>query len=204
MRLSRIGWALTAVSAAVVALLAHDAAALVREVRGPSFPDALIAAASLCLLAVAAWSLLAAALVVLGGSSRLLAAVTPTILRRALIAGATGVLVAAPAQAGQLAAPDVPAHSVSGLRLPDRPDATETTVPAAQKRTAAAAETVRVRPGDTLWSIAARSLPHDASPADIAHAMRRWHDTNRDVIGADPDRIFPSQRLTPPSGKDHP
>jgi nucleoid-associated protein YgaU len=205
MRLSFTGWALTALSAAVVLLLAPDAARLADAVRGPSFPDALVAVASLVLLALSCWSLLAAAAIVLGGSTRLVAAITPAILRRALVAGAASVLAVGPAHAGQLAAPDAPRHSVSGLRLPDRPEAAETTRSTVRPvSTSTRAASVQVRPGDTLWAIAARSLPDDATTAEIARATAQWHDTNRAVIGDDPDRLFPTQRLTPPTGKDHP
>ncbi|MFC8922745.1 LysM peptidoglycan-binding domain-containing protein [Cellulosimicrobium sp. NPDC057127] len=53
--------------------------------------------------------------------------------------------------------------------------------------------------GDTLWAIAARALPADASDADVAAAVERWHAANVDVIGADPDLIRPGQVLVAPS-----
>ena len=61
--------------------------------------------------------------------------------------------------------------------------------------------TVRVRPGDTLWSLAARDLPVDSPDASIA---ARWHAiyaANRSLIGPDPDVIEPGLRLRLP-GKD--
>ena len=60
-----------------------------------------------------------------------------------------------------------------------------------------AAEVVVVR-GDTLWSIAARHLPPDATAADVASAVQRWHAANADVVGDDPDLILPGQVLTAP------
>lgn len=60
------------------------------------------------------------------------------------------------------------------------------------------AETVVVRSGDTLWSIAARHLGPDAAPEDIAAEWPRWHAANEDVIGPDPDLIRPGQELVPP------
>ena len=57
---------------------------------------------------------------------------------------------------------------------------------------------VRVRPGDSLWLIAARRLGPSAEPADIAAAWPRWYAANREVIGADPDLIRPGQLLSPP------
>jgi nucleoid-associated protein YgaU len=61
---------------------------------------------------------------------------------------------------------------------------------------------VTVRPGDSLWAIAARGLPANASDAQIAAAVQAWHRVNHKVIGADPHLIFPAQRLIQPSGKD--
>lgn len=58
-------------------------------------------------------------------------------------------------------------------------------------------EVVVVR-GDTLWDIARRDLPDDASAVDVLRAVTAWHDTNRDVIGDDPDVILPGQVLRAP------
>lgn len=60
-------------------------------------------------------------------------------------------------------------------------------------------DTVRVRPGDTLWSIAAASLPPNAGSSDVAAAWPRWYRVNRHVIGDDPDLLLPGQRLDRPS-----
>ncbi|PFG44023.1 hypothetical protein ATJ88_2740 [Isoptericola jiangsuensis] len=59
------------------------------------------------------------------------------------------------------------------------------------------AEVVVVR-GDTLWDIAARHLPADATDGDVLRAMLRWHDANRDVVGDDPDVVLPGQVLRAP------
>lgn len=56
-----------------------------------------------------------------------------------------------------------------------------------------------MRRGDTLWDIAARHLGRSATTAEIAHEWPRWHATNRTLIGNDPDRLQPGQRLTPPT-----
>lgn len=61
---------------------------------------------------------------------------------------------------------------------------------------------VVVRRGDTLWDIAARHLGPGATTARIAHEWPRWHAANRALIGPDPDRIQPGQRLVPPAAKD--
>lgn len=57
----------------------------------------------------------------------------------------------------------------------------------------AAVDLHEVDPGDTLWDIASHHLPPDASNAEIAQAVHRWHDDNRAVIGDDPDVIQPGQ-----------
>lgn len=90
-----------------------------------------------------------------------------------------------------------------------RPDAVAPTVAPVQTATATAhpaplhsradeAASVVVLRGDTLWSIAARSLDAGATDAQIAVATARWFDTNRSVIGDDPDVILPGQELLAP------
>ncbi|TKV61507.1 LysM peptidoglycan-binding domain-containing protein [Nakamurella flava] len=65
--------------------------------------------------------------------------------------------------------------------------------------TGQAAEEVTVRPGDTLWSLAQRSLPADADDAAVDTAWRQWFAANRNVIGDNPDRLEPGQILLAPS-----
>lgn len=65
-----------------------------------------------------------------------------------------------------------------------------------------APDLVTVQPGDALWTIAASRLPAGTSDADIAAAWPRWFETNRELIGDDPDRIEPGQVLTAPSNVD--
>ncbi len=54
-----------------------------------------------------------------------------------------------------------------------------------------------VIPGDTLWSIAAKHLPENASPADIATATDAWFLANSDQI-SHPHLIHPGQVFTSP------
>lgn len=61
------------------------------------------------------------------------------------------------------------------------------------------AELVVVRPGDTLWGIAADHLPGHPPQRRIAAAWPRWYAANRAVIGDDPGLIVPGQHLHPPS-----
>ena len=62
----------------------------------------------------------------------------------------------------------------------------------------AVADEVVVRRGDTLWDIACRHLGPGASAAEIAAEWPRWHRVNRAVIGDEPDRLVPGERLVPP------
>jgi LysM domain len=59
---------------------------------------------------------------------------------------------------------------------------------------------VTIRPGDTLWHVARRQLPPDASPLAIDRAWRQWYSANADIIGDDPDVLNVGQRLRSPSG----
>lgn len=55
-----------------------------------------------------------------------------------------------------------------------------------------------VRPGDCLWDIARRHLPHGATDAQVARAWPRWYAANRAVIGRDPGLLIPGTRLRVP------
>jgi nucleoid-associated protein YgaU len=57
---------------------------------------------------------------------------------------------------------------------------------------------VQVRPGDSLWLIAARALGPVATQQQIATTWPRWWRANRAVIGADPDLIHPGAVLHSP------
>ncbi|WP_157773421.1 LysM peptidoglycan-binding domain-containing protein [Brachybacterium vulturis] len=60
--------------------------------------------------------------------------------------------------------------------------------------------TVVVHQGDSLWSISDGLLgPGASDPAQIAATWPLLHETNRDVIGDDPDRLRPGQQLTVPA-----
>jgi nucleoid-associated protein YgaU len=75
--------------------------------------------------------------------------------------------------------------------------ASRTGAPAARAlRTAE--ERVVVHRGDSLWTIAARSLGAGATDAEVAAEWPRWWHANRAVIGPDPDLLRPGTRLTPP------
>ncbi|MGH2755152.1 MAG: LysM peptidoglycan-binding domain-containing protein [Actinomycetota bacterium] len=56
----------------------------------------------------------------------------------------------------------------------------------------------RVAPGESLWTIAEHALG-TKDPLRLARYWHKIHRTNREVIGRDPDRIFPGQQLTLPA-----
>lgn len=60
---------------------------------------------------------------------------------------------------------------------------------------------VVVRRGDTLWDLAARTLPGTATDAEIAVEWPRWYAANADIVGPDPDLLLPGQRLRVPAGQ---
>lgn len=59
---------------------------------------------------------------------------------------------------------------------------------------------VVVRPGDTLWAIAAAHLPPGHTVEQVARAWPAWYAANRRVIGPDPGQIRPGTSLVPPPG----
>ena len=61
------------------------------------------------------------------------------------------------------------------------------------------ASPVVVAPGDTLWALAAASLPAGATPAEVQRQVETIHRVNRTVIGPDPDLIRPGQRIDVPT-----
>lgn len=63
---------------------------------------------------------------------------------------------------------------------------------------AAPATRVVVRPGDSLWLISEERLGSKATPQQIATVVEQIYARNRDQIGADPNLIFPGQRLLVP------
>jgi nucleoid-associated protein YgaU len=79
------------------------------------------------------------------------------------------------------------AISLDGLPMPERPVAGRV-----QPRT------VVVRPGDTLWDIAARHLGGASTTAEVAATWPQWYAANRSVIGNDPGLITPGTVLHAP------
>ena len=52
--------------------------------------------------------------------------------------------------------------------------------------------------GDSLWSIACQELSDDASPPEILEYSLRIHAANLDVMGDNPNILYPGQTLTLP------
>lgn len=199
--LSRTGWALTVLAGVSTWFIAPHASDDLDAVIGTDFPRALLGLVSLVQLAIGVWVVVVVGLAQLVGSTAILRAVAPRLLRDMLFAGAVGALAVAPAQADRggasprdHAAVGVTSHELAGLPYPDRPSSA--TPPAAVRRRHTGV--VIVRPGDTLWAISRRSLPAGASDAEIARSCAAWYAANRTVIGDDPDLIIPEQHLHPP------
>jgi hypothetical protein len=103
---------------------------------------------------------------------------------RAMVLTAVSVTVAA-AAALPATASGSHASPAAGLDWPGLPSVGHATT------------AVTVRPGDTLWAIAARSL-RSPSVSRIALTWPRWYAANRRTIGPDPGLIRPGERLRPP------
>ncbi len=189
------------------------------------FDELLALLAALALVACGLWFWLVTTLITveaaLGGTaqtSRLARASCPEGLRRLLLSAcglalASGLVTPATAVEGQAPMPSPHPATLVGLPLPDR--ATVVAAPATLTVVATGGEerphrtqamrprpgaymsrTVRVRAGDTLWSLAASTLSPDASDADIATTCRAIYARNQRVIGGDPDLILPGTTLS--------
>lgn len=89
----------------------------------------------------------------------------------------------------------IEANPLEGLPLPDRPSGTgQPNSPTSDRQP----QTVVVRRGDTLWSIAAGALGDNPSIAAIARRWPDWYAANRAVIGDDPDLLLPGTVLQAP------
>ena len=164
---------------------------------GESFAALLADIAEIVLCVVSAWLAAATALSTLAATrgpasmtARIAARMTPRFWARVL-----GAVVGSSVCLGQVTAhaayDESNSPGIVGLRLPDRPSGGAAVDVHPHTRI--------VRPGDTLWDIAAGELPPESTDADRADAWRRWYAENRSVIGADPDLLLPGTRLHPPS-----
>jgi nucleoid-associated protein YgaU len=188
-------------SRAMPALLSPAAAA------DPTAP--LVALAALVAWALIAWLSLVGVLTLAGrlpgvagraaaGAARRIA---PAAVRR-VVAMALGVTLTT-GVAGNVtayAAPPEPRPVAASLDWPTAaptPELDWSAAPLLARRVSD--ETVVVRPGDSLWAIAAAHLPEDAAGVAVANAWPAWWAANRDAVGPDPGLIHPGLHLTPPS-----
>lgn len=190
------------------------------------FDDVVAGGCATVLLACAGWLLVTAALLSVTGLAAALAPGSPAVasccrlaeracprVARGVVVGLLGLGlgsgVTGPAHADTTATPGSRTTALDGLVVPDR---TVGAAPAASApRTAAlpATRSVRVLPGDSLWSISRELLPSGSDDARIAGAWHRLHRANHSRIGDDPDLILPGTRLVvpdllAPDRKEHP
>ncbi|HWJ67506.1 MAG TPA: LysM peptidoglycan-binding domain-containing protein [Nocardioides sp.] len=186
-------WAVVTGLIAALASVAGPVATSLATDPAPRF-DALLVQACAALSLVAAGALWLAttdvALDVLRRSGPVRRDVGPV---RAALLALCGVAVLSGTTIAHAAAHDGPraplaAGALDGLPLPDRAEG------GAGSRDNGA-PVVQVRPGDSLWSIAARTLGPHASAADLTSYWHRIHARNATTIGPDPDLVHPGQRL---------
>ncbi|HEY2880652.1 hypothetical protein [Nocardioides sp.] len=177
---------------------------------------ALVDLASVALLACAAWAWVVLTATVVEGwrgvcPVRRRPWHAPAGVRRALLA-ACGVALTTTVAAPALATDHERSHHhhqykrhgaalLDGLPLPQR-----TVAPTGSPVSRVRVRTVLVRPGDCLWSIAARDLGAGASDSAVDARWRAIYAANHALVGPDPGLVEPGQRLHLPeaglSGKD--
>ena len=177
--------------------------------------DALLAAGAAVLLAgCTAWAWLVTTAVVLdaiNGRSRTARVPAGAAQLRAAGCGVALATGAAPATAagghdGPVAAAQRPGVEdrgmLAGLPMPDLATGPPQRTGRPPLLAPREAREVRVAPGDTLWALAARDLPGDASPAAVDRHWRLLWRVNRARLGPDPDVIQPGTSLRLPPRED--
>lgn len=144
-------------------------------------PTALLHLTTGAFLGVTAWAAVVALLASWRPTKRLAMALTPRLIRAAVFTTVSGTLVISPAHADR---------TLDGLPFPDRAATEPTPVSTGSHHV--------VKTGQSLWTIATDALPPEATAAHVARTSAAWYDTNRAVIGPDPDLILPGQQLTAP------
>ncbi len=161
----------------------------------PTFDGALVEVASCAVLGCATWLWVTTTLTVAQALCGRPAPGRSGVRRWVLVACGVAALAGSlpPASAG----PGHHAPAATALPYPDRAVAPHRPVPRPPVR----AHTAVVRPGDSLWSIAARDLGPAAGNAEITERWHALYAANRARIGPDPDLVEPGLRLRLP-GKD--
>lgn len=187
------GWVALALTLSVLAAFAGSGAYACRHFAEAMLPRSLRS----LLITATATSLIVGPVASAGASpAALLAGPTPP------KAVATATVAVAAAAAAPIpwpvtsTAPGPPAIKPLPPAKPQGPGHQVRPHPAAEPR-------VTVRPGDSLWLIAAHRLTESGTSAEaeqIAQAWPRWYQANRSSIGEDPDLIRPGLKLlAPPS-----
>jgi LysM domain len=186
-----------------------------RHPADPGFANLLTAFAAWLLVGCAGWSTLvsAAALVETTTAGRVRATTwvgCPPSLRRVLVAGIGFALVS-----GVSGQTSVVARVTASVTASERGTSPGRSAPSWQRSLPVPARPlgrvpssrsprVLVRPGDTLWHLAADRLRPSASDGEVALLVERIHRRNQELIGPDPDLIHPGQRLVVPDLGQHP
>lgn len=185
----------TAVALSLARLCLPEARALLTR-PGADFPTLLVQTCAAAAICAAAWLWLVTTQVAITvgrlrahAGPRRVGRVRSVLLAACGVAALAGTTTAAAAGQDGPGSPSLPAHALDGLPLPDRATGGVPDQDGA---------VVRVRPGDSLWAIAARQLGPTADVADVASYWRRIHDLNAAAIGPDPDLILPGQQLRLP------
>jgi hypothetical protein len=203
LRCTLVWLAATALAAATVGIVGADAAALGAGL-GADLEQALVRSGSAVLVGCAAWGWLATTAVVLqaarGRAAHGVRGV-PQAWRR-LVLLACGTTLAAAGLGGTASAD----NGLDGLPLPDRAtDGAPAVAPPLAPARPAALDHLVVRPGDSLWTLAATRLGPHASADEIDRLWRRLYRLNRSALGPDPDLIRPGQQLRlPPPPQERP
>jgi nucleoid-associated protein YgaU len=167
----------------------------------PVFADVLVTACAASSVVAAGWLWAITTDVVVGVlRTRYDFVRRPGPLRLLILAACGVVALSSPASADDRQ--PVSPQSLAGLPLPDRATS-DASLPTDRADRADRAgrdnrDQVRVRPGDSLWTIAEERLGLRATVVDIADYWHRIYDHNLAVIGPDPDVILPGQLLELP------
>jgi hypothetical protein len=203
----------TALAAAALAVLLPEAEAgrhalTSGRLASSSFPDLLVWGCAGVGVVATCWLWLVACLVVLDA---LRGVPTPRVgvpaaLRRVVLV-LCGMAVVSSLSGPAGAADSTPASdlpgALAGLRLPERvavdprPHDSRAQEPPATR--VHEPRIITVQPGDTLWALAADLLGGDATDAQTAETWPAVYALNEDLIGDDPGRITPGQRLVLPA-----
>lgn len=168
-----------------------------------AFDDLLTVIATWLLVGCCCWAALICTAAVVeaatGGRLRATAWVgCPPALRRTVLALAGAALVASPGHAYATSSTSASSPAAGSRRSAPQQVLPVLPVPARPLGAARVGPRIVVRPGDTLWQLAAARLPATATAAHVCEQVERLHHRNRDLIGPDPDLIHPGQRLVVP------